>query len=1146
MRPGNVSSRTIGIRALVVTMSVCLVAATAPAVAQASYSLELSPNSGPPGASVAAAGVFGGHCGVRLYWNSTGGTVLGETSVGPDGGYGTTISIPSGAAADDHIVIAVGLVEDRDFICAMETSNQATADFVVEPGSGGGPPEARLQVPTGPVAPGAGLVLDASTSTGSLISFDFDLDGNGSYETQCGGPKAAAVHNSEGPQVIGLLVTSSDGQTATDSIVLDVVGVPAPPPPDPGGGEFSAFEDGTIAGACMDIDETASDALLNAWMCPESLVVGVVEATFRKYGINPADADACFERQEKKLLGTNIEYTQFVASKPNPIPNAGRQNPVLINGLEFAHPDGDLVWYDNDIAINETFKTLYSVGSNLHPKHIFQVTVRSPGYQTSFASEHFGLFSAWDISKPRVVASAEMGHKKFLVDNEFLGLGITKKLTPITFTADRMAKLKLHLALPLTNFKLAAPVTSAVDVVTANNGGHPTALPAGTTGLARPQNGVPPVDTLTFKGLKLGFFTLNATLTYERVGNSDVWSGDMELIFPGGAQADGTLVIKDGDFESAEAGVGPGPPIPPGGLGPIGCCVWIYHLFGQLTNAYVGVGANFGVGPTVPVIDVRVAEATGTAKIFYGDPWSFVMDVDDLKIASIPVNANAQVVIKSNGFVALAFVDEDWGIVSVKANIEASVEAGKWFGGGGGTACVDIEVLEECGGGWAGIGKNGVAACAKVPYFPDGGIALDWDFFAGDLLAWSMWWGCAFSDIENEVKAKQLAKARSRAPDGLAHAQVDVDTGVTKVLFSIKGDGAPPKVTITDPDGGTIASSPSEPKNLGTGWTILEVPHDNTTYVTVEKPLAGNWQIVEQDGSPTILSIGSAEGLPAKIATGSVGGKGRTRTLHYKIANVDGTQVTFIEKGGDPESTEPDQHVEEVIGTAGPGEGEIHFTPAESAVGERTIEAVVERDGYPIGNEVIAEYVAPPLKPLPAPKVNAKRRGKSLRISWAKVPGADGYRIGVKRGDGASDFFDVPKGQLEVTAGKITPLTEAKVSVQPISPSGYFGMIGKKTVPALPLLTLASSVRVQKVLAVGGFLVRCVAAADGPCSAKIKKGKKVVARGKVGLDFGAMKSFTAKLTPAGKRMLKKTDTLRLKAKIVVPGAGSMTRTIKLH
>jgi hypothetical protein len=90
---------------------------------------------------------------------------------------------------------------------------------------------ARLSAPSGPALTGHDVSLDASGSYADLAPiarYEWDLDGNGSYETDSGArPNATTTFADAGRHAVGVRVTSSQGGTATTSESVDVR--PAPP-----------------------------------------------------------------------------------------------------------------------------------------------------------------------------------------------------------------------------------------------------------------------------------------------------------------------------------------------------------------------------------------------------------------------------------------------------------------------------------------------------------------------------------------------------------------------------------------------------------------------------------------------------------------------------------------------------------------------------------------------------------------------------------------------------------------------------------------------------------------------------------------------------------------------------------------------------
>jgi hypothetical protein len=97
-----------------------------------------------------------------------------------------------------------------------------------------------LSVGPNPAVVGQPVTLDASSSTdpdGSVVKYEWDLDGNGTFETPGGStPTISYTYPNPGAYDVGVRVTDNDGGTAVARVRLVV----NPPPPPPGGGGVGA------------------------------------------------------------------------------------------------------------------------------------------------------------------------------------------------------------------------------------------------------------------------------------------------------------------------------------------------------------------------------------------------------------------------------------------------------------------------------------------------------------------------------------------------------------------------------------------------------------------------------------------------------------------------------------------------------------------------------------------------------------------------------------------------------------------------------------------------------------------------------------------------------------------------------------------
>jgi plastocyanin len=92
------------------------------------------------------------------------------------------------------------------------------------------PPQAALTTPSKTVQAGKAVELDSSTSTpgtGAIVGHLWDLDGNGSFETDTGAkPTAELTPASAGPLTVKVRVVDALGQTSDAKLVLNVADPP--------------------------------------------------------------------------------------------------------------------------------------------------------------------------------------------------------------------------------------------------------------------------------------------------------------------------------------------------------------------------------------------------------------------------------------------------------------------------------------------------------------------------------------------------------------------------------------------------------------------------------------------------------------------------------------------------------------------------------------------------------------------------------------------------------------------------------------------------------------------------------------------------------------------------------------------------------
>jgi hypothetical protein len=176
----------------------------------------------------------------------------------------------------------------------------------------------------------------------------------------------------------------------------------------------------------------------------------------------------------------------------------------------------------------------------------------------------------------------------------------------------------------------------------------------------------------------------------------------------------------------------------------------------------------------------------------------------------------------------------------------------------------------------------------------------------------------------------------------------------------------------------------------------------------------------------------SAEGPSRSGLKASVAGRGRKRTLRFRLPRVAGQRVIFAEQG---------RRAYRTIGSTIKGRGSLRFRPAPGPGGRRAIVAVVEQGGVPYEKLAVAHYRAPGTPRLRRPpRVIVKRRGRKMAIGWARVAGARGYQVRValpRDGRRLLLFPPAKKHALRVRGLERSDL--ARVSVAAIGPGLLLG-----------------------------------------------------------------------------------------------------------
>jgi YD repeat-containing protein len=511
--------------------------------------------------------------------------------------------------------------------------------------------------------------------------------------------------------------------------------------------------------------------------------------------------------------------------------------------------------------------------------------------------------------------------------------------------------------------------------------------------------------SFTVPAANLGVIQMDTLkVTYDGEG---LWEIDANLTIPViDARLEAQAGIYKGDFNYANAELS----FPSPGLGPLGP-IYLHRVkFGIEVNPkrstcvpHIGVvttqtpwGAttkDYGIptfalcgevglsaGPKIIGGVSAISLDAGLSVATYGDERPSVFrSYGDMKVVSIPF-AGAEFEAHTDGFVKVSgkFHYDFAGFASLDGHLDLGLLGKKFNAEGGVRGCLGFLEVEICRGINALISSKGMAACMVIDYWVDDwrpGFGYKW----GDGGPTPYFSGCSLGPYRAKLgaHAAQADEHTFTLPGGLPGAAV-----------AITGAEHAPKVTLVGPEGERLTMPDQNTLVEDTKFFALRVPQSKLTNIAINKPSAGTWKVIVEDGS-TIADLKVANGIPKPKIDATVVGRGQDRRLRYDVKAQPGQKVTFIERG-------PSTAGE--IGVASRRKGELNFVPAAGASERREIVALVEdADGFVSEQPVVTHYRAPKAFRPGATKGLNFSRGK---LTWKPIPGATRYVVTAKTDDG--------------------------------------------------------------------------------------------------------------------------------------------------
>jgi hypothetical protein len=286
---------------------------------------------------------------------------------------------------------------------------------------------------------------------------------------------------------------------------------------------------------------------------------------------------------------------------------------------------------------------------------------------------------------------------------------------------------------------------------------------------------------------------------------------------------------------------------------------------------------------------------------------------------------------------------------------------------------------------------------------------------------------------------------------------IPVPADMPAFTVRMHGKDAPPMVDLVGPDGRRIVMDNYEGGGFVKGSHLIATnPDDNTTSIMVTNPAAGEWKIEPHAGSSAITEVDRAYAEPEPTLGAGVGGTGYKRTLGYAYGVNAGQKITFVERG---------ERTTQVLGVATPGHckaqpggieaditmacGQLKFTPGHGPAGQRQIVAVIEQDGRPRDEKIVATYTAPKDRLPGRPRLlRARRSGSNVLVRWVAVPGATGYTASVTTSDGRKLSFAPANAKKAIKVAGVGRDTTVRIALRALRVDGAVGKASRLKVKA--------------------------------------------------------------------------------------------------
>jgi hypothetical protein len=345
---------------------------------------------------------------------------------------------------------------------------------------------------------------------------------------------------------------------------------------------------------------------------------------------------------------------------------------------------------------------------------------------------------------------------------------------------------------------------------------------------------------------------------------------------------------------------------------------------------------------------------------------------------------------------ALKGVAEDGANAVASAILTAAGNIGSLAGSAAQAFAAAVQVFGQDS---ANLGASAIAGLKQFgTLVADGFIALAHDIanlFNGQIGIGYTWGGtatfyptggCDVGPYVDQTGLQPSAEVANVHHAALAAGALHLTAGTGSTVLAFHGAGDAPLVTLTGPRGLTLTTATGHRAQFEQSGkaAVIPDPTSDTTFIQFT-PVTGNYQVTLQPGSVAITRLQRSQTLAPPSVAATVSGSGTHRVLHWRAVPIPGQTLVFSVQGAAGAS--------QIVDTSA-ASGTVPFTVPAAARAARQVFVEVQQNGFSRAAMPVASFRGP-VAPIPAAirGLSTVRRGMAVTARWARVRGADSYRV---------------------------------------------------------------------------------------------------------------------------------------------------------